>query len=73
MAVLASLEPHNDLDIDLPQLDGFIEKISRRKHQSATSDFHPTSKCLVLPKQELPTDFQGSGEYTYFYLAAVET
>lgn len=73
LAVLANLEPRNDLDIDLPQLDRFIEKISRRKHQSAVSDFHLTSKCLVLLEHELPTDFQGSGEYTYFYLAAVET
>ena len=72
MAVLASLQPRNDLDIHLPQVDEFIAKIFRRKRQSDISDFHPTSKCLVFSEHELPTNFSGSGEYTYFYLATVE-
>lgn len=72
MAVLASLQPRNDLDIHLPQVDEFIAKIFRRKRQSDISDFHPTSKCLVFSEHELPANFSGSGEYTYFYLATVE-
>ncbi|KAH8702789.1 hypothetical protein GQ44DRAFT_778472 [Phaeosphaeriaceae sp. PMI808] len=72
MAVLASLQPRNDLDIHLPRVDEFIAKIFHRKCQSDISDFHPTSKCLVFSEHELPTNFSGSGEYTYFYLATVE-
>jgi hypothetical protein len=72
MAVLANLQPHNELDIHLPQVDEFIAKTFRRERQSAISDFHPTSKCLVYLEHELPTNFSGSGEYTYFYLATVE-
>lgn len=72
MAVLASLQPRNDLDIDLSQADDFITKIFRRKQQSDISDFQPTSKCLVFSEHELPINFSGSGEYTYFYLATVE-
>jgi hypothetical protein len=72
MTVLASLQPRNDLDIHLPQVDEFIAKIFRRKRQSDISDFHPTSKCPVFSEHELPTNFNGSGEYTYFYLAIVE-
>ncbi|KAJ4287163.1 hypothetical protein N0V90_012561 [Kalmusia sp. IMI 367209] len=72
MALLASLQPRNDLDIHLPQVDEFIAKIFRRKRQSEISDFHPTSKCLVFSEHELPTNFSGSGEYTYLYLATVE-
>lgn len=72
MAVLANLQPHNELDIYLPQVDKFIAKISRRERQSDVSVFQPTSKCLVYLEHELPTNFSGSGEYTYFYLATVE-
>ncbi|OAL48858.1 hypothetical protein IQ07DRAFT_681560 [Pyrenochaeta sp. DS3sAY3a] len=72
LAVLASLQPCNDLDVDIPQLDEFIAKIFRRKSQSDMSDFHPTSKCQIFSEDELPTNFSGSGEYTYFYLATVE-
>jgi len=72
MALLVSLEPRNDLDIDLPQLDGFIKKIFRRNRQSGIPDFHPTSEYLVFSEHKLPIDFHGSGEYTYFYLAAVK-
>ncbi|KAE8836549.1 hypothetical protein HRS9139_04647 [Pyrenophora teres f. teres] len=72
MAILANLKPHNDLDIHLPQVDGFIAKISRRTRRSNVSDFQPTSTCLVYLEHELPTNFSGSGEYKYFYLATVE-
>ncbi|KAJ6191961.1 hypothetical protein J3E72DRAFT_399452 [Bipolaris maydis] len=72
MAVLADLQPDNELDIHLPEVDDFITKIYRRKRQVDVSDFQPTSTCLVYLEHELPTNFSGSGEYTYFYLATVE-
>ena len=72
MAVLASLQPHNDLDIHLPQVDEFIAKIFRRKCQSDIAGFHPTSECLEFSEHELPMNFSGSVGYMYFYLAAVE-
>ncbi|KAI1674179.1 DUF3638 containing protein [Pyrenophora tritici-repentis] len=72
MAVLTNLQPRNELDIHLPQIDEFIAKIFRRARQSDVSDFQPSSKCLVYLQHELPTNFRGAGEYTYFYLATVE-
>lgn len=72
MANIASLQPGNDLDIHIPQVDEFIVQTFRRKPQIGTSDFQPTSRCLEFSKHELPSDFVGSGEYTYFYLATVE-
>lgn len=72
MTVLCDLQPHNDLDLHLPQVDEFIAKIFCRKHQSDKSDFHPTSKFLEFLEHELPINFSGSGEYTYFYLAIIE-
>jgi hypothetical protein len=72
MAVLANLQPNNELDIHLPALDDFITKISHRECRYGVSNFRPTSRCLVCVKHELPTNFSGSGEYTYFYLATVE-
>ncbi|KAI5361804.1 hypothetical protein J4E82_011718 [Alternaria postmessia] len=72
MAVLADLQPDNELDIHLPAMDDFVSKISGRTRRTGVSNFRPTSKCLVCPEHELPTSFSGSGEYTYFYLATVE-
>ncbi|KAF2843898.1 hypothetical protein T440DRAFT_473824, partial [Plenodomus tracheiphilus IPT5] len=72
MAVLADLQPDNELDIHLPAMNDFVTKISGRTRQIGVSNFRPTSKCLVYPEHELPTSFSGSGEYTYFYLATVE-
>ncbi|KAL7770262.1 hypothetical protein CFE70_000195 [Pyrenophora teres f. teres 0-1] len=39
---------------------------------SMGNNFQPTSTCLVYLEHELPTNFSGSGEYKYFYLATVE-
>ena len=71
-SVLATFHPRNELDIHLPQLDEFITGIFRRKRQTSISNFLPTTSCLVCSEHELPTDFNSSGEYTYFYLATVE-
>ncbi|KAF2653745.1 hypothetical protein K491DRAFT_780118 [Lophiostoma macrostomum CBS 122681] len=72
MSVLANLQPHNDFDIGIPQLDGFIAKIRRRVRLSGLSNFQPASKGLVFSEHTLPCNFSHSGDYSYVYLAAVE-
>jgi hypothetical protein len=39
MAVLADLEPDNELDIHLPAMNDFVTKISGRTRQTGVSDF----------------------------------
>ncbi|RMZ68305.1 very large low complexity [Pyrenophora seminiperda CCB06] len=72
MTLLASLQPCNELDIHLPQVDAFVANIFQRKRQSRETKFLPSITCLAYLEHELPTNFNRSGEYAYFYLAEVE-
>ncbi|KAF2638121.1 hypothetical protein P280DRAFT_91529 [Massarina eburnea CBS 473.64] len=72
LAPVRDLQAEKDLDISIPQLDQFIERIFDRKKHSTTSEFRPTVEHPQFQRDVLPSKFKTYGEDRFFTLAAVE-
>ena len=71
-SVLPLLRPTSDLNMDLPELDGFIAGITSRKNITSSASFQTGSSYPEFSSAELPDCTVGSGEYKYFSLIAFE-
>jgi hypothetical protein len=68
---LHKLEPAEDVDMALPQLNAFLGEIAARRHNNAHVDFRPDATYPIYPSNMLPT-LDASGDHQFFRLAAVE-
>ncbi|KAF2007622.1 hypothetical protein P154DRAFT_593169 [Amniculicola lignicola CBS 123094] len=71
-AELEKLRPENDLNVELPELDRFVDEMGAREKVADGSKFQPTVGYRQFSAYELPSSFAAYGEYQYFQLAAVE-
>lgn len=72
---IRSLQPQEDLDITMPDLDIFIDDIESRQKAKRAADPKLACSIVVFPANELPdaaAALSGSTEHKFFVLAALE-
>ncbi|CAI6256851.1 unnamed protein product [Periconia digitata] len=72
---LSRLQPNNDVGLDVPELDLFIQHIPNRPIRPWNAKFKPTTQFLAYKDNTIPTlpkDFDANSIYTYFQLKEIE-
>ncbi|KAF9695776.1 hypothetical protein EKO04_006190 [Ascochyta lentis] len=68
-----SLQPESSLDMNLPELDTFLNSVHTRQMTTDGTDFKPTHPYPVFSKHQLPENFTATGDYRVFHLASLES
>jgi hypothetical protein len=69
---LYNIQPAEDLDLKLPNLDAFLVGVAARRPTSTAVDFQPDAAYPKYSPDELPTNLDTSGDHKYFRIAALE-
>jgi hypothetical protein len=70
---LRSMRPEDALDMHLPELDAFLADVQARTTAPSCSDFQPSLAYPTFSRSRLPENFNATGDYQYFRLAALES
>jgi hypothetical protein len=71
-ASLLKLQPANDLEIALPELDNFLKGVAARQRDTAAIDFKPDACYPTYPPSEIPTTLNASGDHKFPRILALE-
>ncbi|PVI05946.1 hypothetical protein DM02DRAFT_650244 [Periconia macrospinosa] len=72
LETVSRLQPRDDLDIDILDLEEFIEQIPGRSRRFRNAKFEPTAPFTSYKANTIPKKFDAEPEYIFFQLAEVE-